>query len=463
MPFRGLPELLRIAWPLIISTGSFSILHFCDRAFLSHYDTQAFRASLPGGILFFTLVCGFMALAGFSNTFVAQYWGRGERDGCAKAVAQGIFFGILSMPVIAALWPVGLLVLKLSGHEPEVLALESRYLSILMGASFGMVMSAALGSFFSGRGKTRVIMLCNVLANGINILLDYALVFGRWGFPEMGIAGAGWSTVIGSLVSPTIMAIMIFTGPLARAFNTRVFFRFDRVLFSRMLRYGAPSGIQLALDVAAFTLFVLILGRLDAVSHVASSIVLSINLIAFMPMIGMGTATSILVGQYLGRKQRDDAARVGWLALRVGLVYTLLVGATFVLFPDFYIEFFAHNSLSNVPREELFPLARNMLLMMMIWGVMDAAGIIMSGALRGAGDTHFVMWYQTLLAWGILVAGQLVIVLVLKQGIYACWSWALFYMTMLGLGFILRFRSGRWEKIDLLGPRVPAIEPIEHL
>jgi len=453
-PFGGWRELMQIAWPLIISSGTFAVLNFCDRLFLSWYGEAEFRASLPSGILFFTLVCGFMALAGFANTFVAQFWGTGDKEGCACATAQGIFFSLLSIPLIIALVPVGLWFLRISGHGAEVLALEEEYFKILIWGGGGMVLSAALSSFFSGRGKTFVVLSCNIIANSLNVFLNYLLIFGKWGFPEMGIAGAGWATVIGSWASPLIFALLYFSKPVNREFGTIRNLRYNHWLFKRMIRFGLPSGIHWFLDVAAFTIFVMLVGRMGAVAHIASNIALSINLIAFMPMIGMGMAASILVGQYLGRNQPAYAGRMGWLALKIGIAYILAIGATFLLFPAFYINVFESDSVGGmVPFDELFRTVRILLAMLALWGVADAAAIILSGALKGAGDTHFVMYFQSAVAWGFLVLGQLVLVLVLKCDLYISWVWTLLYIIILGIGFALRFRSGRWESIDLLDRR----------
>ena len=452
-PFGGWRELMQLAWPLIISSGTFAVLNFCDRLFLSWYSEEAFRASLPAGILFFTLVCGFMALAGFTNTFVAQFWGAGDREGCARATAQGILFSLLSIPLIMMLAPAGLWLLRISGHGAEVLALEEEYFSILMWCGGGMALSSALGSFFSGRGKTFVIMSCNIAANGINVLLNYAFIFGKWGVPEMGIAGAGWATVIGSWVSPLIFALLYFSKPVNAAFGTFRNLRFDRWLFTRMIRFGLPSGIHLFLDVAAFTVFVLLVGRMGPVAHIASNIALSINLIAFMPMIGMGMAASILVGQYLGRNQPEFAERIGWLALKIGIGYTMLIGLSFLLFPGFYANAFEGDAVGSVPFAELMSMIRILLVVLALWGTADAAAIIVSGALKGAGDTHFVMYFQSVVAWGFLVVGQLLIVFVFHGGVYASWGWTLLYIVILGGGFALRFRSGRWKSIDLLDRR----------
>ena len=459
-PYGGWRELMKIAWPLIINSGTFAVLNFSDRIFLSNYGEAEFRASVPAGILFFTLVCGFMAMAGFVNTFVAQMWGSGDKEGCARATSQGIIFALISIPLIMLVAPLGIWFLRLSAHGPEILALEEEYFKILMWCGGGMTMSSALSSFFSGRGKTSVIMICNVVANGINILLNYVLIFGIGPFPELGIAGAGWATVIGSWLSPVIFALLYFSKSVDAEFKTRKNLKFDPWLFKRMLRFGFPSGVHWFLDVAAFTVFVLLVGRMGPIAHIASNIALSINLVAFMPMIGMGIAASILVGQYLGRNQPEYAEKTGWLALKIGISYVAFTGLTFVLFPGFYIHVFENNAAATVPFEELMKTTRILLIMLAIWGMADACALILSGALTGAGDTHFVMYFQSVVAWGVLVVGQLVILVWLKLNIYISWAWTLVYVFILGAGFLLRFRSGRWKRIDLLERRVTvAAEP----
>ncbi len=456
-PFGGWRELMSIAWPLIVNSGTFAVLNFCDRLFLSWHSEAEFRASLPAGILFFTLVCGFMALSGFANTFVAQFWGAGDKEGCARATAQGMLFSLIAFPVIMALTPIGLWMLRISGHGAEVLALEEDYLRILMWCGGGMALSSALSSFFSGRGKTFVVMGCNIFANALNILLNYIFVFGKWGFPEMGIIGAGWATVIGSWTSPLIFALLYFSKPINAEFRTFKNLRLDPWLFRRMIRFGLPAGIHLFFDVAAFTVFVLLVGRMGPVAHIASNIALSVNLIAFMPMIGMGVGASILVGQYLGRNQPHYAERVGWLALRIGIGYIAAIGITFLLFPGFYTSVFEGNAAGTVPFAELQRAVRILLAMLAVWGMADATAIILSGALKGAGDTHFVMYFQSAVAWGFLVLGQLLIVLVFKLNIYISWSWTLIYIVLLAIGFTLRFRSGRWKSIDLLDRRATVV------
>jgi len=448
--FKGYQELMQLAWPLIISSSSFAALHFSDRLFLSWYKEDAFRASLPAGVLFFTLVCGFMAVAGFVNTFVAQMWGGKNYKGCAQATAQGMIFSFISFFLILLMLPLGLWFLRLTDHAPPVLQMEQKYFRILIWAGGGMVLSSALSSFFSGRGKTYIVMSANLIANAINILLNYCLIFGKAGFPEMGIEGAGWATVVGSWLTPLIFAIIYFSPSNQNQFQTLKMLRFNKFLFLRLIRFGFPAGVEWFLDVAGFTIFVLLLGRLGEVAHIASNIALSINLIAFMPMVGLGIAASILVGQYLGRDDVKNATRVGWLAFRIGLCYTALIGLSFLLFPSFYIDVFMGNISPKVSESQLKQMVQTLLVILTVWGFADATALTLSGALKGAGDTHFVMRFRLVLSWIILVPSQFLVVVVLKKGVYASWLCTLGYILMLAIGFIWRFRSKRWKNIDLL-------------
>lgn len=462
--FGGYRELFKIAWPLIISTGSFSLLNFCDRMFLGWYSPEAFRAAVPAGILCFTMICGFLALAAYSNTFVAQYFGAREYKKCSVATMQGVWLSLLSWPVILMLIPVGIFFLKISGHGPAVFREERIYFTILMLGSVSQSFAAAISGFFSGRGDTKTVMMANVIGNVVNVVLDYVLIFGKFGLPELGIAGAAIATVIAGWVSPGIMLTLFFSKRINAQFSTRAALRWDIGQMRRMIRFGGPSGIHLFLDLASFSLFVLLLGRQGEAAAIASNMALSINLFALMPMIGLGIASSIMVGQYMGAGRPDLAEKSGWIALKAGMVYTIPLVSTFVLFPHFYVNLFGQND-GIAASQEVFEICRRLLVILVVWGIMDATNFIISGALKGAGDTHFVMYFHTSLAWGLFALGELVLVLGFHAGPIAAWLWCMFYIIVLGIGFCLRFKSGRWKTIDILERHTPIEDariPVEH-
>ncbi len=451
-------DLLRVALPLIITSASFTVLNFCDRMFLAWYSPVALQAAVPAGILFFTLVCGFMALAAFSNSFVAQYYGAGEYKNCARATAQALIMALCSWPLILALIPLGLFLLTASGHSPDVLAAEKQYLTILQLGGVSVPLAAASTAFFAGRGRTRIVMAGHLVGNAVNVLLNWLLIFGHGGFPEMGIRGAALASVISGFVCPAIMLTVYFSPANHRIYHTRCF-RFHPAVFWRMIRFGVPSGIHMVLDLASFSFFVLMVGRVGETAFIASNIALSVNMIAFMPSIGIGQAVGTLVGQFLGRGDADSAQAVARKGLWISWGYTLVVNLSYLLMPAVYIRLFTRGGTFQV--EEIFPLTYALLFCAALWGVLEATNAVLSGALRGAGDTHFVMWYHTAVAWGVFVTGEALILLRFGGGAIAAWGWAVLYFFLLAAGFIWRFRSGRWKRIQLIERSAPLPEPTE--
>ena len=456
----GYREVLRVAWPLIISTGSFTLMQFIDRMFLAWFSAVSIQAALPAGILSFTLISGFMAVAGYANTFVAQYHGAGEKAGCSRATAQAIWMSFFTWPVLLLLIPVGRFFLRASGHPAEVLAQELPYFTILMAGSLSVSLSAAVSSFFTGRGDTMTNMLANLVGNAVNVVLDYVFIFGHAGFPRMGIAGAAYATVIAGFVTPGILLAIYFGRKLRAEYGTARHWKLEGRLFWRMIRFGLPSGISLCLDVASFTAFVLFTGRMGELALAVSNIAFSINMVAFMPLVGISIAASTLVGQYQGKGDSLTAERAGWTSLRVGLAYMAIVALSYIALPATYFGLFARGEENGLSLAELLPLGRKLLLMMATWGLLDAVNLIVSGALKGAGDTRFVMWYSSLMAWCVMVPGQAFIVMVLNGGILMSWGWLTFYIMLVSSGFYLRFRRGRWKSIEVLEREIPA--PVRH-
>ena len=447
-------EVLRLAWPLIATQASFTLMLFGDRLLLARYNEVAIQAALPGGLLSFTLCCGFMSVAGYTSTFVAQFFGAKNWAACSRSTAQGVLFSLITAPLLLLLIFPGRWLLIHAGHAPEVLDAELPYFTILMLGTIATPLNAAISSYFTGQGRTRITMVITIISNVVNLLFDYFLIFGKFGFPEMGIRGAAWATVGATFISPIILFFIYFSRKEHRQFQTRSTFKYDHLLFWRMIRFSLPSGIHLALDLASFSLFVLLTGRMGAVALAASNIALSINTLAFMPLIGFGIATSIIVGQYQGRCDSEHATQSAHAACQIALLYMLSIGAVFVLFPDFFIQMFLRNQADGFA-QEIIHVGRILLVILTLWGIADVSNLVYGSALKGAGDTRFVMIFSVALAWLMLVPGQLVIIEWLKCDIVVAWWWTGLYVAFLGIGFALRFFHGGWKKINVIGHSDP--------
>lgn len=438
----------RIAAPLILSMASYTIMQFVDRVFLSRYSSVAIQAALPAGALAHTLVCFFQALAGYAGTFTAQYFGARDQEQCVRSTAQGLWLALASWPVIILLTPLGLWLMKLSAPSPEVYQAECTYYLILMLGGVAVPLNSAIGGYFIGIGRTQVNMIANFLGCSLNVALNYAMIFGHWGFPEMGIAGAAYATLTSTMVTILIQYAIFLKQPKTRKLGWRNAMRLEIPLLRRIIYYGTPSGFHLLMDIGAFAAFIMFTGKLGGLALAASNIAFSINNLAFAPLLGFGMAAATLVGQKQGANNPEGAMRAGYTALKMGLLYMFIIGSSFVLFPTAYFEIFkpANASFNTV---DLVALGRTMLLLMAIWGLLDTVSIVLGGALKGAGDVRFVMAYMIISGWFIMVPGCLIL-LWLGYSIIALWIWLAIYVFILAIGLGWRWHSGAWQKIDLI-------------
>jgi MATE family multidrug resistance protein len=455
-------ELLALALPLIISTASWTVMNFIDRMFLLWHSTDAMAAAMPAGMLYYTVICYPLGVAAYVNTFVAQYHGAGRPERIGVAVWQGVWLGVLTAPLILLTIPVIPLVFQLSGHDPQVAALETTYYQIATAAGGASVIAAAMSSFFSGRGETRVVMIVDTIAAGINIVLDYAWIFGHWGFPAAGMAGAAWATVV-ALWARVLMYGWIMLWPVYRQkYQMLAGCRFDRVLWQRLLRFGGPNGLQFLVEVAAFTLFLLLVGRLGREAAAATSLAFNVNGIAFVPMIGLGVAVSTIVGQYLGRDRADLASRATWTSFWMAACYMGFLSLLYVLVPDAFLA--GHASGAD---PQAFATLRDMTVVLLrfvaAYSLFDAMSLVFVGAIKGAGDTRFVLWTHASIAPFPLLAGWLGITR-FGYGLNWCWLMLTLWACVLGLTFLARFLHGRWRSMrviepELLGHPKPLAEP----
>ena len=438
----------RIAAPLILSMGSFTVMQFCDRVFLSRYSSVTIQAALPAGALAHSFVCLFQALAGYAGTFAAQYHGAKHARGCVLSTIQGLWLAAASWPFILALIPLGCWLLTLGGHVTAVLAAEKTYFIILMAGGVMVPLNAAVGGFFMGVGRTQINMIANAVGCLTNILLNYVMIFGHWGFPEMGIAGAAYATIISGFFTFFLQLAVFACEKTVRTMGYPAVLKADFTLMRRIVRFGAPSGLQLLMDIGSFTLFIILTGRLGELALAASNIAFSINNLAFAPLLGFGMAAATVVGQHQGGRRPEAAERAAYTAQKMAWIYMAVIGLTFILLPNFYFALFRPKS-AAFSSEELLTLGRSMLWLMAAWGMLDAVTIVFSGALKGAGDTRFVMIYMVLGGWLILVPGT-VLLLHLGCGILTLWVWLAAYISVLAVGCWWRWRSGVWKQIRVI-------------
>ncbi|MEW6186759.1 MAG: MATE family efflux transporter [Thermodesulfobacteriota bacterium] len=454
-------EVLVLAFPLILSTGSWAVQHFVDRMFLSWYSAEAIAAAMPAGLLNFAVMSFFIGTASYVGTFVAQYYGAGIKDRIGPAVWQGVYLSLAGGVILLAMIPLAGPIFTLVDHESAILRQEVIYFQYLCLGGFPVIAASALSGFFTGLGRPWPVMWVNVLATGVNLILDYGMIFGHFGFPEMGIKGAAIASVIAGVSSFVVYMVLIIRPGLNRTYGTLSGWRPDRELLGRLVRFGVPAGVQFFLDMAGFTAFVLFVGRLGTVNLAATNIAFNINTLAFMPMIGFGIAVSVLVGQYIGKDRTDLASRSTYSGFLMTFVYMSLIALLYLFLPGLFTAPFAARS-----EAALFPeikrLTETLLRFVALYSIFDTMNIIFSSALKGAGDTRFVMVMIVGLSGGVLAFPTWLAITVLGLGVMTAWTLATTYVILLGFAFYFRFLRGKWKSMRVIEvpphiPNVPAV------
>lgn len=445
----GYRQLLVIATPLILSTGAWSVQHFVDRMFLSWYSPEAIAAAMPAGMMSFAVMSFFLGTATYVSTFVAQYFGAKRFDRIGPALWQGVYIALLGGFALFCFIPFADAIFSFMGHDPLVQRYEVPYFQVLCLGGFPFVASAALSGFFSGRGKPWAVMWVNTCATIVNLVLDYALIFGTWGFPELGIKGAAIATVIAGAFSFCVYLALISRKGYNEQYHTLKGWRPEGELFVRLLRFGLPSGLQFFLEMVGFTVFILLVGRLGTNSLAATNIAFNINTLAFMPMIGCGIAVSVLVGQYLGANKPDLAQKSAYSGFHMTVLYMATIAAAYVLIPDIFVAPFAAKA-DPERMAEIYHLAVILLRFVAVYSVFDTMNIIFASAIKGAGDTRFVMFMILILSALILVLPAYIAIVILGYGLTIAWGIGTIYVITLGFVFYIRFRGEKWKSMRVI-------------
>jgi len=443
---------LGVSLPLVVSMATTMILEVTDRIFLAHYSIDAIAAATPGGLTAFLFIAFFMGVGGYVNVFVAQYTGAGLDGRVGAAVWQGVYFSVFAGAVLASLYGVAVPLFDLVGHDEAIRRLEVGYFRILcLGGGFS-VLAATLSCFFSGRGLTRPVMLVHLAGMLLNIPLNYALINGRWIFPEMGIAGAGLGTVVSWALIAALFAGLIFTRPHDRRYGVLANRRFETALFRRLLRFGVPGSLQFTMDLFAFTFFVLMVGRIGSVELAVTNIVLTINSLAFMPIMGFSMGTSTLVGQALGRGAPAAAAADVRVTLHLIYIYTCLTALFYLIWPEWTLSLFYARSLPPETPARMAEMGVVLLRFVAFYIFFDAQYMIYTGALRGAGDTRFIMWAIGGLSAATMILPIFIGVAFFDMGVYFAWGCVTVFIVSLFTAALLRFRHGKWRTMRVIGP-----------
>ena len=450
-----LTALLRLAFPTIAGTISYTLMQFMDGWMLSIVDREKhghgvnLAAAFNGGISVWVLVAACVGVAGVINTLSAQSLGRQERDAPARFAWQGLW---LAMGSAAVFLPLILLVrwgFRLLGHHGELLHLETLFAQIMLVIAPINFANSVLGNFFLGVQRPIHQFTAGVAGNVVNLLLDWILIFGHLGAPRLGLLGAALATSIGSGVSLGILLGIFLARPYHVGFNTRRAWHLDINKLWQVLRIGLPAALQSSSDILCWAIFSLAwVDHFGAAAAEAQSAVMRYLSLSFMPAVGMSMAACALVGRRIGQGDIAGARSAARWAVVISMIYMGVCGLIFLVFRGALAGF-----MLGPPAQR--HIAERLLIFSAIFQIFDGMNIVYLGALRGAGDTLVPTLYTTALAWGLcVVGGGLVMRMEPSWGASGPWIMATLYVCISGIWSLWRWNSHAWQKFNVLGAKL---------
>ena len=436
----GIREVLVLAYPVILTQISMTTMGIVDSAMVGSLGATELAAVGFGGIWLWTFVCFFVGTMTGVQTFVSQREGAGALRECGAWTWQGLYaLAPMVLPTVLVLYFGAPDLMRLLGPSEELQPLAGGYVSVRSLGMPGILGAVAISSFFRGIGDTRTPLYATLIANIVNAVLDYGLIFGELGLPRLGVMGAATATALSEWIYLVAMIVPFRRTRIRERYQTQ-YHPPRKSEMRRLLRTGTPIGGQWWLDMVSFAAFTTLVARMGDASMAASQAFVALLSISFMQAIGLATAVQTLVGQYIGSRQFEYAER----SFRSGLQLTVyLAGAIAILFyavPDLLVGIFSEDP-------EVLRLAGPLLLVGGLFQFFDCFGIVADGALRGAGDTRWPFAVRFALGWLVFLPLAYWLGVVLEGGLTWAWAGGVIEVALLSGTLIWRFRTGAWKQI----------------
>ena len=436
-------QLFHLAWPSLVENLLQTMLGVVDLIFVGKLGADAIAGIGLGNQLMFTLVVAYMGLGVGTTALVARAIGARQRHDAAHITKQSLLLTLGLSVIVAALGILfGGRVLDLMGATPPVAKLGSEFLQVTALFSVFIGIMFVGGGALRGAGDTRTPMLITGFINIVNIVLDYGLIFGNLGMPQLGAIGTAYATTFARGVGAILILVALFWRNRALILPLRGDWNFEPQVVRRIMNIGLPAAgenIIFQLGLLTFSTMIVGLGTADI-----AAMNVSFNIMGFsiLPAFAFGVAATTLVGQSLGANDVARAEASAWQALKSGTLWMCAMGLIFI---------FARTQLVQLYTTDLsvVPLAAMLLIMIGLMQPFQAVAVILSSALRGAGDTRATMLISAFSTWGIRVGIGYVFGIALGLGLFGVWlGWCSDFLIRAIL-IVLRFRAGKWKTLKV--------------
>jgi MATE family multidrug resistance protein len=449
-PWRHeLRALIILAVPVVLSELGWMAQGVVDTIMVGKLGPAAIGAVALGNAVCYTpSLFGIGLLLGL-DTLVAQAYGRKDHDECHRWLAQGVYLACFVAPPVMALLAWASFGFARFGITPEVAAPAGSYLRILLWGTLPLLLYGATRRYLQAVGDVRVITATYIVANLVNWLGNWVLIYGKWGMPAMGVRGSALSTCLARVFMA--VALLGFAWRYERRRGHPLFRHWAGPSLSRLrslVRLGAPAAGQILAEVGAWNLATLAAGWLTPVALATHQIALNYAAVSYMVPLGVGAAAAVSVGHAVGAGDMRRARRAGWLAMALGTGFMLLAAAAFVAAPVPLIELYTRDP-------QVLAVGPGLLGLAAVFQIFDGIQTVSTGALRGLGETRIAMFANLVGYWVLGLPLGLTLCFVLRWGIYGLWIGLTLALIVIASTLLLRWRRDSTRMVDRQPAPVP--------
>ena len=433
-------RVLSISTPAVAGLASQMIVSVVETAMVGRLpNTEVVLAAMGLGLLAtWAVTSAFSALATGTHVLVARRYGENDHKGAGDILNNALLLSLLIGLVIGATgWFFSYEMLDFFASDKAVAAAGVSYMQWrFLGLLFFLIIVSYRG-FFNGIGHTKVFMHSAIAVNISNILLNYVLIFGAFGFPEMGLAGAGCASAISNAIGVAFFVSATFFPLYRRTYGYYHSLNIRRSILNQIIKISTPVSFQSILILLGFLVFVAITGKIGTLEQAASQVVITALFMSFLPCFGFGIGAQTLVGQSIGNADHTLAKRFGLEAARLATYFTIVLGAFFVLLPDAVIILITTNP-------DVAETARPILRIAGVAQIFYASGIVFAHALQAAGAVVYVMLIEVLTHWVIFLPVCYLFGLTFGGGLMGAWLALPLYIISYSVLMYAKYRRDSW-------------------
>ncbi len=426
-------ETIKLALPVSIGQLGHILLGVVDSFMVGKLGAEPLAAvSLANGIFFLILVLG-IGMSHAITVLVAIAKGENKNEYCGVVLRQSLIVNVVFSLLLTIMVLGASELLDLLNQEPKVVELTKSYLRILSFSILPFMVFQTYRQFVEGLSDTKPPMYVALVANILNFIMNWVLIFGNLGFPALGLDGAGYATLFTRIFMAIAMMLIVIKSLRYKEFETSLNFKsLDFGIMKKIVNIGFPSGIMYAFEVGAFAFATIIIGWLGAISLAAHQIAINLASISYMVVLGISSAATVRVGNALGRKDILNVKKAGYSAILLSMIFMFSMGIIFIVFNNYLPTLYISNIL-------VINVASTLLIIAALFQLSDGIQAVGIGILKGLTDVKLPMLITLIAYWFIALPSGYYLAFILDLGIIGIWLGLLIGLTSAAGLFVFRF------------------------